>query len=135
MSRSVLGAIGEVSRVLRGETTTHVHFRERLLAIAAVTIVVDLVCSVLVLLLERHVSGTQITGYSSALFFSTTQLLSVSSSLANPLTGAGQVLDVAMEVYAITVVAAVAGSTSAFLHRRSQERRAEAGEPGEPATR
>lgn len=53
----------------------------------------------------------------------------MSSSFANPLTGAGQVLDVAMEVYAITVVAALAGSTSAFLHRRSTERRADVGEP------
>ncbi len=127
--RAVLGSIGEVGRVLRGETTTHVHFRQRLVAIAVVTLVVDLICSVLVLLLERDVRGTQITGYPSALFFSTTQLLSVSSSFANPLTGAGQVLDAAMEVYAITVVAALAGSTSAFLQRRSTERRADAGEP------
>ncbi len=120
----VRGLIGEVGRVLRGETVTHVHFRERLVAIAAVTVVVDLACSVLVLLLERHVSGTQITGYGSALFFSTSQLLSVSSSFANPLSGAGQVLDVAMELYAITVVAALAGSTTVFLHHRSAERRA-----------
>ena len=128
--RGVLESVGEVGRILRAETTTHAHFRQRLVAIAAVTVAVDLVCSVLVLLLERHEPGTQITGYASALFFSTTQLLSVSSSFANPLTGAGQVLDVAMELYAITVVAALAGSTSAFLHRRSTERRAAAGEPG-----
>lgn len=121
--RAVLDSILEVGRVLRGSTTTHVHFRERLVAIAVVTVLVDLVCSVLVLLLERHVHGTQVTGYPSALFFSTTQLLSVSSSFTNPLTGGGQVLDVLMEVYAITVVAALAGSTSAFLHRRSTERR------------
>ncbi len=121
--RGVLDAVGEVGRVLRGETTTHVHYRQRLAAIAVVTLAVDAVCSVLVLLLERHVHGTQITGYPSALFFSTTQLLSVSSSFTNPLTGGGQLLDVAMEVYAITVVAALAGSTSAFLHRRSTERR------------
>lgn len=122
-------SVGGAGSILRAETTTHAHFRERLAAIAAVTLVVDLVCSVIVLLLERHVQGTQITDYPSALFFSTTQLLSVSSSLANPLTGAGQVLDVGMEIYAITVVGALAGSTSAFLHRRSTERRAEAGEP------
>ena len=128
-SRVIPGSIREMGRVLRGETVTHVHFRQRLVAIAMVTLVVDLFCSVIVLLLEQDVRGTQITGYPSALFFSTTQLLSVSSSFANPLTGAGQVLDVAMEIYAITVVAALAGSTSAFLHRRSEERRADAGTP------
>lgn len=125
MIGGVLDSIREVGRVARGDSLTHVHYRQRLVAIAGVTLVVDLVCSVLVLLLERHVHGTQITGYPSALFFSTTQLLSVSSSFTNPLTGGGQLLDVAMEVYAITVVAALAGSTSAFLHRRSTERRGE----------
>lgn len=121
--RGLVGSVAEVGRVLRADSATHAHYRQRLVAIAVATLLVDVVCSVLVLLLERHVHGTQVTGYPSALFFSTTQLLSVSSSFTNPLTGAGQVLDVAMEVYAITVVAALAGSTSAFLHRRSTERR------------
>ena len=96
--RAVLGSIGEVGRVLRGETTTHVHFRQRLVAIAVVTLVVDLICSVLVLLLERDVRGTQITGYSSALFFSTTQLLSVSSSFATTLVRGGTDLVIVAEL-------------------------------------
>ena len=124
--RSLLGAGREAVRVLRADTVTHGHFRDRLVAIATATILVDLVCSVLVLLLERHVHGTQITGYGSALFFSTTQLLSVSSSFANPLSPGGQVLDVLMELYAITVVAALAGATGSFLQHRSIERRADA---------
>lgn len=108
------------------ETTTHAHLRQRLVSIALATVVVDVVCSVLVLLLERDAKGTQITNFTSALFFATTQLLSVSSSFTNPLTGGGQILDVVMEVYAITVIAALAGSTGSFLQRRSTERREEA---------
>ena len=124
--RPLLGALTELRRVLRADTTTHGHFRDRLVAIATATVLVDVVCSVLVLLFEHDVRGTQVTSYGRALFFSTTQLLSVSSSFPNPLTGPGQVLDVLMELYAITVVAALAGSMGSFLHHRSSERRQEA---------
>lgn len=122
------GAIGlalrEIVAVVRGETETHLHLRRRIVAIAAISIVVDLVCGVLVFLFERHAHGTAIKGIGSALFFSSTQLLNVSSSMPNPLTTAGRILDVLMEAYAITVVASLAGSFGAFFHRRSDERRA-----------
>jgi hypothetical protein len=123
------GALGRAAReagmVVRGETDTHRHLRERIVAIALVTLAVDLVCTVLVFLFERHAAGTDIKSIGSALFFSSTQLLTVSSSMANPLTTAGRVLDVFMEAYAITVVASLAGSFGAFFHRRSCERTAE----------
>jgi hypothetical protein len=122
------GAVGqaaqEVGMVVRGETDTHRHLRERIVAIALVTVAVDLVCTVLVFLFERHAAGTDVKSIGSALFFSSTQLLTVSSSMANPLTTPGRVLDVLMEAYAITVVASLAGSFGAFFHRRSHERTA-----------
>jgi uncharacterized membrane protein len=117
-------ALGEIIAVARGETETHLHLRERIVAIALISVVVDLVCGVLTYLFERHAKGTDVHSIGSALFFSSTQLLTVSSSMANPLTTAGRVLDVLMEAYAITVVASLAGSFGAFFHRRSDERRA-----------
>ena len=85
-------------------------------------------CGVLIFLFERHAPRTDIKTIGSGLFFSSAQLLSVSSSMTNPLTAAGRILDVGMEAYAITVVAALAGSFGAFFHRRSSEReRAEGG--------
>lgn len=121
------GAIGlalqEIADVARGATETHLHLRRRIVAIAAISLVVDLVCGVLVFLVERHAHGTEVKGIGSALFFSSTQLLTVSSSMPNPLTTAGRILDVLMEAYAITVVASLAGSFGAFFHRRSDERR------------
>jgi hypothetical protein len=123
---SVLGVLAgagrEVRAVMRGESDTHRHLRERIVAIAAVTVVVDVICGVLIFLLERHAAGTDVKSIGSAMFFSSTQLLTVSSSMANPLTTAGRVLDVLMEAYAITVVASLAGSFGAFFHRRSHER-------------
>jgi hypothetical protein len=112
----------EVVAVARAETTTHRHLRERLLALLLLTVAVDLVCGVLTFMFERHAAGTDVKSIGSALFFSSTQLLTVSSQMANPLTTAGRILDVAMEAYAITVVASLAGSFGAFFHRRSHER-------------
>jgi uncharacterized membrane protein len=115
-------AAREIRAVVRADSETHRHLRERIAAIAAISVAVDLVCGVLTFLFERHAAGTDVHTIGSALFFSSTQLLTVSSSMANPLTTAGRVLDVAMEAYAITVVASLAGSFGAFFHRRSHER-------------
>jgi hypothetical protein len=43
------------------------------------------------------------------------QLLTVSSSMTNPLTPAGKVVDVALEAWSIFVVTAVAGSFATFF--------------------
>jgi hypothetical protein len=115
-------AAHEIRAVARADTETHRHLRERIVAIAAMSVVVDVVCALLTFLFERHAAGTDVKSIGSALFFSSTQLLTVSSSMANPLTTAGRILDVAMEAYAITVVASLAGSFGAFFHRRSHER-------------
>jgi hypothetical protein len=119
----LLSAGREIRAVARAETETHRHLRERIVAVTAVSVVVNLVCAVLVFLFERHAPGSDVKSIGSALFFSSTQLLTVSSSMTNPLTTAGRILDVAMEAYAITVVASLAGMFGAFFHSRSDERR------------
>ena len=43
------------------------------------------------------------------------QLLTVSSQIKNPLTTAGKIVDVGLEVWAIFVVTAVAGSFATFF--------------------
>jgi hypothetical protein len=80
-----------------------------------VTLVVDLAGAVLVWLTERHAHGTDIHGFGDALFFTTVQLLTISSQMANPLTAAGRVVDVGLEVWAIVVVASIGGSFAAFF--------------------
>jgi hypothetical protein len=126
MVHPLLSAGREIRAVARAETETHRHLRDRIVGVAAVSVVVDLVCALLVFAFERHAPGSDVKSIGSALFFSSTQLLTVSSSMGNPLTTAGRILDVAMEIYAITVVASLAGMFGAFFHRRSDERRDEA---------
>jgi hypothetical protein len=123
--RIMLAAAREVRDVARAATPTHHHLRDRIVAVALVTVAVDLVCAVLAFLLERHAPQTEVKSFGSALFWTSTQLLTVSSQLKNPITTGGRVLDVFMEAYAITVVATLAGSFGSFLHRRSSEREAE----------
>ena len=117
-------------RVIHGETPTHSHLRDRILAIVFFTVVVDLIASVAVLLLERHATGTEITNFGDSIFWVSSQLLTVSSSLHNPVSAGARVIDVLLEAYAISVVAALAGSFAAFFHRRGRERDAEAAKGG-----
>ena len=76
--------------------------------------------------------GTEITNIGDSLFWTTTQLLTVSSQLPNPISTPARVLDVWLQAYAISVVAALAGSFGAFFHRRGMERDPleRQGEPG-----
>jgi hypothetical protein len=115
-------AIREAHAVLHGLTDTHRHLRDRLLAIVLATLGVDVTCAVVAYFAERHASQTEVKSFGSAIFWTSTQLLTVSSQLRNPITPGGRVLDVFMEAWAITVVATLAGAFGSFFYRRSVER-------------
>jgi voltage-gated potassium channel len=93
----------------------HRRLLARILIALAFTVVFDLVAALLAWHFERGAKGSDIHGFGDALFFTTVQLLTVSSQLKNPVTTAGRVLDVALEAWAIFVVTAVAGSFAAFF--------------------
>jgi voltage-gated potassium channel len=93
----------------------HRRLLARLLVALALTLVVDLIGAVLTWRFERRLAGGDIHGFGDALFFSTVQLLTVSSQIRNPLTTAGRIVDVLLEVWAIVVVASIAGSFAAFF--------------------
>jgi hypothetical protein len=114
--------IQEIHKVVRAATPTHEHLRSRLTFVVATTVLVDAVASVLVFVFERHASGTKITNVGDAVFWTSTQLLTVSSQLPNPISTPARVLDVFLQAYAISVVAVLAGSFGAFFHRRGVER-------------
>jgi hypothetical protein len=114
--------VREIRDILRGRTPTHLHLRARIAFVIAATIAVDAVASVVILLFERHAPGTEITNFGDAVFWTTTQLLTVSSQLRNPISAPARVLDVFLQAYAISVVAVLAGSFGAFFHRRGIER-------------
>jgi hypothetical protein len=77
--------------------------------------VVDAVCATLMWSYESGLKGSSIHGFGDALFFSTVQIVTVSSSYENPLTNAGQIVDVVLELWAVFVLTAVAGSFASFF--------------------
>jgi hypothetical protein len=119
--RVLQSAAAEVRDVLRAATDTHRRLRDHLVAIAVATVGIDLFCAIAAFLLERHSHQTEVKTFGSAAFWTTTQLLTVSSSIKNPVSVGGRFLDVFMEIYAITVIAALAGAFGTFLQKRGQE--------------
>ena len=105
----------EARKVARAESAFHERFRRHIVAIVTATLIIDLICAVLAYVLEHDVAKTQITSLGTALFWTTTQLLTVSSSIQNPLTTGGQILDVFMQIWAILVVTSLAGAFGSFL--------------------
>jgi ion channel len=105
----------EVQRLIRFEDEHHL-LLVRLGLLFAASVLLDAVGAISIYFLERGVDGTEVKSFGDALFFSTTQLLTVSSQIKNPLTSWGRVVDVVLEVWAVTVVAASAGAIAAFFH-------------------
>lgn len=93
----------------------HRRLASRLALLFLATIVVDLAGALAMYALERSASGTEVTTVGQALFFSTVQVLTVSSSLANPVTPLGRIVDVVLELWGVMVVAGAAGALATFF--------------------
>jgi len=118
---AVMRTMADMRDMARGGTRAHLDLRARLLAVALITLVLDLAGGIAAYALERgrpHEFHTMWT----ALFWTTTQLLTVSSQLPNPDSTGAHILDVLLELWAITAVTTVAGSFGAFFHHRTRQR-------------
>ena len=111
----------ELRAVLRAETPTHRRYRDHLTVIVAATIGVDLVCTVLAYLLERHAAGTEIDSLGSAFSGVSTELLTVSSSIRIRSPSAAAPSTSSWRHTRSAVVATLAGATGAFIQKRGLE--------------
>lgn len=102
-------------------TVAQRRFRSRVAMLAGASVVLDLVAGGLAKVFENGASHAFST-YLDALFWTTTQLLTVSSQLPNPEHTATKVLDVVLEAWAIIVVASLAATFSDLLHHRTRHR-------------
>ncbi len=96
-------------------------FRVRIVRLALVSVGVDLVAALLAYAFERG-APHEFASVWEALFWTTTQLLTVSSSLPNPENTATKFLDVVLELYAIVVVTSLAATFTDALHHRTRRR-------------
>jgi hypothetical protein len=111
----------EVRMVIRGESLAHRLLRSRLMFLLAATLVLDALATGAMYLLEHDQPGSGFHGVGGALFWVSAQLTTVSSQMPNPVTTAGRVLDIVLEVWAITVAATLAASLAAFFRARHVE--------------
>ncbi len=93
----------------------HRRLLARIVLAFCLSVVVDLAGGLLMWVLESGKKGSDLHGFGDALFFSTVQILTISSSLKNPITSAGEVVDIALEFWAVFVITALAGSFASFF--------------------
>ena len=93
----------------------HRRLLARILIAFGLSVAVDLVCATLMWSYESGLKGSDIHGFGDAVFFSTVQILTVSSQLKNPVTSLGRFVDVALEIWAVLVVAGSAGAVASFF--------------------
>jgi hypothetical protein len=104
----------ELRRLLTWEER-HRRLASRLLIVLALSALLDGLGTVAIYLLERGPKNGDIHTFGDAFFFTTVQLLTVSSQIKNPLTPWGRVVDVALEIWAVVVVAGSAGAIATFF--------------------
>lgn len=111
----------ELRMVWRGASHTHRVLRSRLAFLVVGTVALDAVGTVLMYAFEhaRPTSGFHDLG--GALFWVSAQLTTVSSQMPNPVTTPGRVLDILLEVWAVSVVATLAASLATFFLARHAE--------------
>jgi len=108
----------EIGKVFGGTTGEHSKLRRRLATALLMTVVVDAIGTTLIYVLEHGKKGSDISSVFESFFWATTQLLTVSSQIKNPVTTGGRIVDMLLELWAITIVATVAGSFAAFLQNK-----------------
>jgi hypothetical protein len=123
----------EVRMVLRGESHTHRFLRARLTFLVGATLALDAIATVAMYVLEHDHRGSGFDDLGGALFWVSAQLTTVSSQMPNPVTTPGRVLDIILEVWAITVAVTLAASLAAFFRARHVEHMERETAPGSPA--
>jgi hypothetical protein len=83
---------------------------------------VDAAGTLLMWLFEDDVGRSQIHNLWDAFFFSTVQLLTVSSQMRNPVTTGGRIVDIFLELTALCLVTGIAGAFASFFLHLERER-------------
>lgn len=100
----------------------HLALRRRLKAALLVVGSIDVAGTFLMWLLEDDARRSEIHTLFDAFFFTTVQLLTVSSQMRNPVTTGGRLVDIVLELTALFLVTGIAGAfASFFLHLSSAE--------------
>jgi hypothetical protein len=115
-------APGHLRELLRRQPRRpHLRLRRRLKETIIVVGFVDVVCTGLMWLLEDDARRSEIDNLWDAFFFTTVQLLTVSSQMRNPVTTWGRIVDIFLELTAICLVTGIAGAFASFFLELGRE--------------
>jgi hypothetical protein len=116
-------AVGHARLLLsRRPPAPHHALRRRLSEALVIVAVVDVIGTALMWLFEDDVARSAIHNPWDAFFFSTVQLLTVSSQMPNPVTTGGRIVDIALELTALCLVSGIAGVFASFFLNLGRER-------------
>jgi hypothetical protein len=82
---------------------------------------VDVIGTGLMWLFEDEARRSEIHNLWDAFFFTTVQLLTVSSQMRNPVTTGGRIVDIFLELTAIVLVTGIAGAFASFFLELERE--------------
>jgi hypothetical protein len=99
----------------------HHVLRARLLEALAIVAAVDALGTTFMWAFEDDVRHSAIHNVWDAFFFSTVQLLTVSSQMPNPATTGGRVVDLVLELTAVCLVTGIAGVFASFFLALNKE--------------
>lgn len=100
----------------------HSVLRRRLLEALVLVVIVDALGTFLMWLFEDDARRGEIHNLWDAFFFSTVQLLTVSSQMRNPVTTGGRIVDIVLELTALCLVSGIAGVFASFFLNLGGER-------------
>jgi hypothetical protein len=110
-----VSALRDELRQLSNYEARHRRLLARLRLVVLTTLAIDLAGAGLIFGLECNHHGSAVHNFWDAFFFTTVQLLTVSSQMPNPVTSGGRVVDIFLEIWAVIVVAGSAGAIASFF--------------------
>ena len=84
-------------------------------AALVLVVIVDVIGTLLMWMFEDDARRSEIHNAWDSFFFSTVQLLTVSSQMPNPVTNGGRVVDIFLELTALCLVTGIAGAFASFF--------------------
>ena len=94
----------------------------RITVLTLVTIGIVLTVSWAFYFLERHAPGTAIATYDDALFWTASQMSTVSSSLPNPISNGGRMLAVITDFLSVGILSVLFGTITSHMRINSPKR-------------
>ena len=127
-------------RALREPRSANELLIARMTVLVTLTVILVLLAAFLFYRLERNAPGSEVSTYGDALFWTSSQITTISSSLANPISTGGRILAVLTDLVSIAMVSLLFGTIAQHIHivspkrERSFHRTAEEDDAAEPST-